>query len=443
MLVKFAGISRPVAFIGCENLLPYVLKIVPGWPWVIATDETESPVVTVSKEGETYAISSPIQDGALHHESELSAACSLVVDLVEARTREAGELCLHGAAAIFSGRLVVFPALRRAGKSTLMARLAAAGQRIFADDLLGVCPDDMTGLSFGAAPRLRLPLPARAGKTFRDFAAARGGLSDGHYLYLDLPTELLAGHGEAVPLGAFVLLERRATGRAALVPARRTVGLRHLIAQSLASAHEPAEIVQRLRRLADEVPCFTLRYSNLDEAASLLHESFVSWPSEPTRAELAAEPASVKAETRPLPVSPLPRRRRRVSEHPYMRLPAVSSHEVDGEIFLTDPRNGAIHHLNLMASGLWRLLAEPITPEEAVEVVHTAFPNLQRQRLERDVSALFSHLLENGLIDRPDAGPAVLSNAARSNAASGFRRRTAGPAGSQSPAISHRSRPRR
>ena len=412
MLVKFAGILRPVAFIGCENLLPYVLKIIPSWPWEIATDQLEEPVITIHRIDDEYVIQAPWHSQPMSDPTEVSAACSLIVDLIHARTLERSidgeEFCLHGAAAVFSGRLVVFPALQRAGKSMLMARLAAAGQRIFADDLLGICTLEDTGISFGASPRLRLPLPARTRRAFRNFIDAHRGPADDRYLYLDLPAGQLAQHGETAPLGAIVLLERRAVGAATLVPARRSVGLRHLIVQNLMVQHDAEAVIARLRRLVDELPCYTLRFSNIDEAAALLHSSFISWPSHSSdggTARIAADessPVPSKSYSEPLVRTASPRRRRRLDDHPYMRLPAISAHEVDGEIFLTDPRDGAIHHLNPMASGLWRLLAEPITTDQAVEVVQTAFPSLKRQRLERDVAALFSHLLENKLIAHPD-----------------------------------------
>ncbi|MBU0726908.1 MAG: PqqD family protein [Alphaproteobacteria bacterium] len=412
MLVKFAGILQPVAFIGCENLLPYVLKIIPSWPWDIATDQLEEPVIAIHRIDDGYVIHAPWHSQPMSDPTEVSAACSLIVDLIHARTLERSiegeEFCLHGAAAVFSGRLVVFPALQRAGKSTLMARLAAAGQRIFADDLLGICTLEDIGISFGASPRLRLPLPTRTRRPFRNFIDAHRGPADDRYLYLDLPAAQLALHGETAPLGAIVLLDRRATGAAILVPARRSAGLRHLIVQNLTGHHDAETIVARLRRLVDELPCYTLRFSNIDEAAALLHDSFISWPSqsgEGETARIAAEepsPLPSKSYLQPQMKSAAPRRRRRLDDDPYIRLPAVAAHEVDGEIFLTDPRDGAIHHLNLMASGLWRLLAEPITTKQAVEVVQTAFPSLQRQRLERDVTALFSHLLENKLIAHPE-----------------------------------------
>ena len=45
-------------------------------------------------------------------------------------------LCMHGAAVKIGNALVCFPARFRAGKSTLMACLAARGHQVFADDVL-------------------------------------------------------------------------------------------------------------------------------------------------------------------------------------------------------------------------------------------------------------------------------------------------------------------
>jgi hypothetical protein len=83
-----------------------------------------------------------------------------MVSLAEALVSENPDrLCFHGGAALFGERLAIFPGRSRAGKSTMIARLAAGGHTVFGDDILPL--DEVgDGLALGVAPRLRLRLPA-------------------------------------------------------------------------------------------------------------------------------------------------------------------------------------------------------------------------------------------------------------------------------------------
>ena len=60
-----------------------------------------------------------------------------------------------------AGRLVVFPNVRRAGKSTLSAAPARAGHRVFSDDVVPFsvpAAAPARGLAMEIAPRLLLPM---------------------------------------------------------------------------------------------------------------------------------------------------------------------------------------------------------------------------------------------------------------------------------------------
>jgi hypothetical protein len=73
-------------------------------------------------------------------------------------------------------------------------------------------------------------------------------------------------------------------------------------------------------------------------------------------------------------------------------------HALDGELFLVDPRDQSIFHLNPMGVGLWRLLREPTTAAAAIDVLQAAFPAVDPQRIEHDVTTLLGDLLANDLI---------------------------------------------
>ena len=85
-------------------------------------------------------------------------------------------------------------------------------------------------------------------------------------------------------------------------------------------------------------------------------------------------------------------------ERHYRRNSAVTERAIDDAVFLASPESEEIIELNPMGTGLWRLLADRISVEEAVEVLHQAFPEIARERIEADVSALIAALAEKGLV---------------------------------------------
>jgi hypothetical protein len=82
----------------------------------------------------------------------------------------------------------------------------------------------------------------------------------------------------------------------------------------------------------------------------------------------------------------------------YRRNPAVSETEIDEEIFLVEPESEEIYYLEPVASGLWRLLAEPKTLAEAQAILRDAFPDQDRAKVERDVTAAFEDMSARKLI---------------------------------------------
>ena len=73
--------------------------------------------------------------------------------------------------------------------------------------------------------------------------------------------------------------------------------------------------------------------------------------------------------------------------------------------FLADAQGAAIHHLNPIASALWHVLAEPMTAEEVVDLLHSAFPDVARQEIEGDIGKLLREFSAKGLLmSLPGAG---------------------------------------
>jgi hypothetical protein len=211
-----------------------------------------------------------------------------------------------------------------------------------------------------------------------------------------------------MPLGAVVLLDRRPAGPARIGPARRADSLKALIKQNVARGEPARELLDRLHRLMDKLPCFTLSYSDLDEAAALIRRTFSTWP--PARnpgdwptgvvsanAEVEGERSANGQASLPAPCS----------GRRWRRNPAVQLRVVDGEAFLIDAGDSAIHHLNAIGTGLWNLLADGVDRNEAVEVLRGAFPDATRDAIERDVTALLEALHAAGLL-LPHEGPTTV-----------------------------------
>ena len=410
MRIEFEGLSAIVEVPDNPAFLAALRGASPGWPFS-QTARTGEPAATVREIAGGFALRSPWQEATFVEPSAVRAACSIVVDVVTSHIAEhPSRLCLHCGSAVVGGRLVVFPSRSHAGKSTLIARLAADGCQIYGDDVLPLDEADRSGIAMGLAPRLRLPLPASASPAFRRFVAANAGPSDGRYHYLSLPGDGLAARGVATPLGAIVLLDRRSSGPAHLGPARRADALKALISQNFARGAPAGELLARLHALMARLPGFTLAYSDLDEAAALIGETFATWPPRPDPARWRAGLVPAwggetnerdgdphEAAARPLPAIDPGRR--------WRRNPAVTLKTVDGETFLATPGDASILHLNAVGTGLWNLLAEGIDREEAVAVLHGAFPDADRTEIERDVTALLTTLAAADLIVPEEDAP--------------------------------------
>ncbi len=392
MLLAFEGLSRPIALIGCDDLTEPIAAVLRGWRFAEAAPSRTAPVITVERTAKGYRLDSPWLKKPLHHRDRVDAVCSFLVDLIRAYIADDPTLlCLHCAAAEFAGRLVIFPSHYRAGKSTLAAYLAAAGIRLFADDVLPIRESGNEGVAPGILPRLRLPLPKGSSAAFRAFVRARAGLGNKRYLYLDLDAEALPPLGTAAPIGGFVLLRRKEGVRAVLAPIGKSEMLRRVILRNFAYEVAAVDIVGRLHGLVVEGQCFVLSYADGEDAVRVLGDAFARWPSpaEPA-SEVAAAAAAVGAgDIRGGAGGPR-----------YLRNPGIVETTVEHDLFLVNPEGQAIFQLNAVGAALWQLLAEPIAVEQVVGILHQAFPDVARQQVRNDVSALIDALVARGLASR-------------------------------------------
>ncbi len=415
MLLAFEGISRPIALIGSEDLVECFSAVLRGWRFPeFPSSQAPAPVITIRKTAKGYSLHSPWRPSPTHYRDRVDAVCSFTVDLIRAYIADDPSLlCLHCAAAVFAGKLVIMPNRYRAGKSTLSANLAAAGVRLFADDVLPIKERENKGMAPGIAPRLRLPLPDGASASFHDYVHSRWGLANERYLYLDLNGDELASLGAEAPIGGFVLLHRDPKARPALLPTSKSKMLRRVILQNFAREVQAVDILGRLHALVADTQCFTLHYSDGEQAVAVLKEAFGHWPSRPRseRPSRAASPA----------VGALGKGDGFLKPR-FKRNPKVVETAVDHNVFLVNPDNQAIHQLNAIGAALWRLLAEPIGVEQAVGILHEAFPDVSKAQIERDVAALVADLAGRGLlIDSRSGGAGIKGSRVETTS---FRRNT-------------------
>ena len=386
--LAFAPLTGAVDFHdGSEVLLDTLDAILVGWPRHPAEDGAPARI-QVRRAGGDFVIDSPWLDTPLRDPSALRAAGNLAVDLVEQWLDEHPDtLCLHCGAALFGDQLVIFPAQAHAGKSTLMARLAAAGIPIFTDDILPLVGDaDEDGFSLGLQARPRLPLPPSAGTALQRLVADCAPVRDERYAYIQPAAGIGPVFGRRARIGAIVLLERTAdaSSPARLEPAHRGDGLQELIFQNLSPELHLPDSIARLHRLMARLPCFRLRYNDLEEASALLSHRF------PVQEDSALSPAPVASAAPP-----------DTTRAGYARTPDVTACHADDELFLVNAQGNRVFRLNPLANGVWNLLAEPATRADIIDALHTAFPCQSRTRIAHDVTRLIEQLLTHGLIRTP------------------------------------------
>ncbi|WP_135607017.1 hypothetical protein [Solemya velesiana gill symbiont] len=212
----------------------------------------------------------------------VDAVCDFIVDLIHAYLSDKPELlCLHCAAVEFPEGLVLFPNTYRSGKSTLSAKLASRGLRLFSDDVLPLSIADRQGMALGILPRLRIPLPETADTHFKEYIDTHAGPANKRYHYSNLADTALAPLTEKAPIKGIVVLERTDEEPPSIIEANRGDMLKNVILRNFARQNTALNILDTLYALVEESACYVLKYNTLEEAANLLIEKFAT--SESTR----------------------------------------------------------------------------------------------------------------------------------------------------------------
>ena len=386
--LSIEDLSRPITLIDCRDLIAHFPIIFPGWHFTEIAEIAQPPILSLRYEEDRYILESDWLNKPLHRKDKVAAICALVSELVRAYVNDdVNLLCLHGAAADFSGKLVIFPNKYRAGKSLLSACLAVAGVRLFCDDALPINMAEGQGIAPGLAPCLRVPLPNNLCAEYRLFIEANTVLKGRQYSYIDLSRGVLAKRNSHAPVGGFVLLEREEGVETVLESITEGEVLRQVVWQNFAREADAPRILECLSQIVAKAKRYRLRYDRTEDAVELLKETFKNWPE---KAKVSSSISQLSEQSNTDQVE--------IQRGGFLRKPDISVVTVDGEGFLADAGGAAIHHLNPVGSAIWTLLAEPTTLGEMVELLLVAFPEASREQVESDVGVLVNSLMSKNLL---------------------------------------------
>jgi hypothetical protein len=391
------GLDAPILLPRDSNLPGDLRMCMNGWQaQLVAFDSTDTgvgPPITViePRSAGRYRAFSRYLDAGLDQLRAATAICTILADLSQAYCETTDDVVfgLHCGAVTIGGQGVILAGERRAGKSTLVARLSAEeGIGVLCDDVL---PVDAAGMAvgLGLAPRLRLPLPDTATPGFRAHVERWLGPADDRYGYLVPPT--LAPHGFRTAARAFILLDRRPAATAALHVLPSDELLRSLVDRSITGPDSTEAVFEAAESLAGRLVGFRLVYSDLEDAVALLQAAFAGNDGRAADAAQILPPLPPAATTAPetKPASASIR---------FRRSPAVATRRVGEAAFLWRPDDAMLWHLNLTAQTIWHLLAKPATGRKLARDLHLVFPDVPQERLMQDICALLGQLYAEGFI---------------------------------------------
>ncbi|MGO3004944.1 MAG: PqqD family protein [Halomonas sp.] len=389
-----AGIGPYLRLVGAQPLIPVLQAAMPGWPLSECPLQSTAPEICVWQQEDGFWQQAPALPNGMWLDTPVSAACSVIADLAGAFLHRHPEyIGLHCGAAQINDQLVIFPDSHRAGKSMLTAAFAAAGYRVFGDDVVALTPEG-EGLSLGVAPRLRLPLPASLDAEFRDFINHHQGPSDDRYGYVALDETLLVSHGEKCPVGAIILIDRAdSVTSPQLTALQHGEGLWQLLKQNFADTLSDQVLVAKFWSLMKHVPCFLLRYADAFQAADFVGRELEK--------VMNARPSNDALMSQDLPatgVAALDRNDQRC----WHACQAAYEYPLGDELFVIVEEGGAIHRMNVTSRAVWALLQhEALTMEELSQTLVAFFMPVSLEQVRKDIAELLGQFLAAGLIEEP------------------------------------------
>lgn len=387
-----------------ETIPPVLRAVATGWDHDCVEFDPDAPVfysIAGIPGTALFQCDSHLDDRRSRQFDAVNAVCDAVSVLASALPAERPDLiCLHAAGVAILGRMVVFPNIRKAGKSTLSAALAMAGFALFSDDVIPVfftADGQARGLAMGMAPRLRLPLHDSFGAAFCQWVDQVAGPANRQYQYLAVESQ--PAHGATSPIGAYVILDRQDDPvPACLVDVPPDAAMDALLHQNFTRDRHSGDILQAVAASLRDRPVYRLTYSMLSDAVSCLGAAFQHWendcPPVPDGPVRLFRLARFDGPDRPAP-----------TEGALIRQRAGTVAERIGDtLYLADPEGLAIHRMDPLAAAIWAVLQEPVTAQDIQDLLIEAFPATEPARVKADLHRLLKMLHEAGLIE-----PAVLA----------------------------------
>jgi hypothetical protein len=278
---RFEIYGEPVDFVDCREVAEGFASILRGWEVREVPHDVAIPAyVTFRWKGGIYDWNTPWLKGRNRRDDNpsldlMEAVCDFHYEFIDWFTdRNPAHFCVHMAAVEFGGRAVLFPAVQRAGKSTLALHCVQSGYRLLGDDVVAIDGDTSEAIALGLLPRMRLPLHPSFQPGFVDFIGRHAGLSDKRWRYVSLIDGQIAPYGERFPIGGVVILDRRKGIKASISQAPGSVALKALIDRNFGVLDNPGRIFDCFRKLIHAADCHVLTYSDPEEAVTLLAQTF-------------------------------------------------------------------------------------------------------------------------------------------------------------------------
>ena len=377
-------------------LLDGIAQLAPSWKYTSAAIEDDGSlqrcITRVAKNQNnpsTFDVESVYVEEPLIGLPTASALCAVMADVLEAHIEESqNPIALHAGAVAISNRLIAITGPRRAGKSTLIARLCAEPDlQIFCDDVLPISPLG-EGVALGVAPRLRLPLPAKTSQHFKQFARQHLGPHDSRYGYLCASNVAL--HGVRLPLGAIVVLDRQTDTPACLHTVNEDDALFYTLEQNMGQFHSPGEALATTQALLGKITCVRLVYSNLEEAVQLLRKAFDG--KEAINPDLQVKPA--QGWVPPTPETHSLADTGRV----FKRAPTAALRRIGQSAFLWQAGEHTLWRLNTEGQAVWALLEMPGNARELAHSLAEVFVQTKLQDIEMDVRWVLALMHDQGFV---------------------------------------------
>lgn len=278
---RFELYGELVDFIDCREVAEGFASILHGWTVrQMPHDPLRPAYVTFRCENGIYDWNTPWPRERNPRDDDpcrnlMEAVCDFHYEFIDwYADRNPAHFCIHMAAVEFGGAAVLFPAIQKAGKSTLALHCAQQGHRLLGDDVVAVDDAGSEAIALGLLPRMRLPLQPSFKQDFVDFIARHAGLSDARWQYVSLGEGQIVPHGERLAIAGTVILDRREDGPASIARTAPSTALKALIDRNFGVLADPGRIFDRLHALVQRTDSHILTYSDPGEAVKVLSHRF-------------------------------------------------------------------------------------------------------------------------------------------------------------------------